>query len=718
MTDFGCPFIPGRPRTFALLGPPLRLVLLVAVSTLAVPLGARSGQLSPAAPGAGGEGWDTRETRELVARARTARAERAASAELGSYIARTEGHIYFFLDPEEGGRHLLRVDQIAAEVRWQRPDILQQHIVGERSEKRLPIRDFTYYMDRFTLVPHGFGDEIRVGSGQDVAGVEHPLAARRAEAGAEEHYRFRLGGTLSVFVPGRDEPVRIQEILVRPRDPARPGILGTIHLDLATASIVRMAFTFTSASYIDPRNDRVHVELDYGLWEGRHWLPNLQQIEVRREVPALDLGVGTVIRAVLEVRDYELDTLRSGDLANLPPVTFQPPDERGAFPFSTGVYDRMEAHGLGAVAVDTDPEELRSRALEWARDIGSSGLSPVRFHLSGLSSALRYNRVEGARLGAGGTVQPRSAVRIRGSAGYAFGSGEPQLTVSFDETLTAAWTLRLRAYLRERGELGLSPGSSPVVSSLGAFLAGEDYLDFYWVSGGRVGLDYRGSRRSRFSVGFGVERHATASRALDRSPLGSNAFRDVRPVTEAEFFRLDAGAALDLPAAGDGTGFARISATALYGQAGGGVGILGTFEERWRAGGPSRELALAGAGWIWLGDSLRQGHRLMGGRSTLPGHPYRAYTGRVAAFGALVGSSDLIGPFVRARAGLHVGWSDGGDPAVRGAWEAEGTRGLASALSMGLGLGWDVVRVELARGIGAGEWQLWFSLDPTLWDRL
>ena len=40
------------------------------------------------------------DARDLVARARAARAERAASAELASYTARTEGHIYFFLDPD------------------------------------------------------------------------------------------------------------------------------------------------------------------------------------------------------------------------------------------------------------------------------------------------------------------------------------------------------------------------------------------------------------------------------------------------------------------------------------------------------------------------------------------------------------------------------------------------------------------------------------------
>ena len=683
----------------------------------AIPCAVRAAQLPPA-EAASTAGWDSHEARDLVARARVARAERAASAELASYTARTEGHIYFFLDHEEGGRHLLRVDQIAADVRWQSPDILQQHIVGERSRRRFPLREFAYYLDRFTLVPHGFGEEIRIGSGQDVAGVEHPLAAWRVGSGAEEIYHFRLGSTLSLFLPGQDDPVRIRELFVRPRDPARPGILGVIHLDLATASIVRMAFTFTSASYVDPRNDRVHVELDYGLWEGRHWLANLQRIEVRREVPGIDLGAGTVIRAVLEVRGYELDEAGPGDLALLPPVTLEPPGERAAYPFSTGVYERMEAHGLGTVAVDTDPEQLRARALEWARDIGSSGLSPIRLHLEGFSSLLRYNRTEGLTLGAGGSYNPGPAMRVRARAGHAFGSGKPRFSVGFEEVLDASWTLRLDGYLRRPGELGLAAGSSPLVSSIGALLLGEDYLDTYWVSGGRAGLERRGRGRSRVTLGFGLERHASASRRVAKSPIRDRVFRSVRPVSETEFLRLDAGALLDFQAPGGGTGMAELAAAALYGQAGGGLGILAGLEERWNPGGPAREIALSGTGWVWFGDPLPQGHRLMGGRGTLPGHAYRGYAGRVAVVGGLVGSSDLAGPLVRARAGIHLGWSDGGDPVVGQSWAAGATPGIVGAVSAGFGLGWDLVRVALARGIGGGEWQLWMSLDPNLWDRM
>jgi hypothetical protein len=214
------------------------------------------------------EGWNEPRVLELVQRAREARRTLITHGGLESYRALTEGHIYFFVDPEEGERALIRLDQVAVELRWQAPDIVQQHILGNRSETRLPVREFRYYLDRLTLVQYGFGDEIQVGSGMDVAGVPHPFAPLPGGDPNLAPYDFRLADSLAIRLPGEPEPIRMHELEVRPRDPAAPGILGRVLVDRRSGSIVRMQFTFTPASYVDRRTDRIEVELDYGLWEG------------------------------------------------------------------------------------------------------------------------------------------------------------------------------------------------------------------------------------------------------------------------------------------------------------------------------------------------------------------------------------------------------------------------------------------------------------------
>ena len=666
--------------------------------------------------------WNSTEVRELVARARVARQTLAASADLQTYQARTEGHVYFFVDPEQGERYLIRIDQIATEVQWEAPDRLRQHIVGERSETRLPVRDFDYYMDRLTLVPHGFGNEIRIGSGMDVASVRHPLAPTAGapdDDGRSEFYDFRLGESLALFVAERDEPIRIQEVAVRPRDPGRPGILGTIHLDRASASIVRMAFTFTPASYIDPRNDRISVELDYGLWESRYWLPNVQRIEVRREVPFLDLGIGTVIRAVLRVRDYLLDAPIPEVPAAVPRVTFVSQEEREAYRFSTGLYEDMPADGLGDLVVDADPRELRARAMELIETVPPSGLSPLRLHLPGLSSALRYGRAEGVRLGVGGSGQPRPGVRIRATTGYAVADAKFQARLGFEALLTPEWTLGAEFRARDLEDLGLSPGSSSLVSTLGAVFKGEDYLDPFFVNGAGIRLDYRTDEASTVSFGLGVERHSSGDLELDSAPLGqSRLFRPVRPVTDTEFFRAGVGLRRPIRPLRGGRGWGEVDALFLYGQDGKGVGITAELDERWQLGSPGREMGLGAIGWAWFGDPLAQGHRLLGGRGTIPGFPYREFVGKKAVVATLSGSIDVWGPLVRLRGGLHSGWSDGGNPLVAESWNAGATNGIRTSVSIGVGLGWDLVHLDLARGFHNGEWQLLLSIDRRWWERL
>ncbi len=669
--------------------------------------------------GSGEESWNSLEVRELIARARAARETLAASGDLQTYEARTEGHVYFFIDPERGERYLIRIDQVAAELRWEAPDRLRQRIVGERSETRLPVRNFDYYLDRLTLVPHGFEDEIRIGSGLDVSGVLHPLAQALPEGPEAEIYDFRLGESLSLLVAGRVEPVRIQEIVVRPRDPSRPGILGTIHLDQASASIVRMAFTFTTASYVDPRNDRISVELDYGLWDGRYWLPNVQKIEVRREIPSLDLGIGTVIRTVLQVHDYLLDAPFSESLPAIPRVTFVPLEVRRSYSFSKGLYADMAEDGLGELVVDADPRELQSRAMELLGTVPPSGLSPVRLHFPGFSSALRYGRAEGLRIGIGGSVQPQPGLRVRGNAGYAISNARVQADLTLKDRLSPKWTLGLRIRARDLDDLGLSAGSAPLISSLGAVVRGEDYLDPFWVTGGGVSLEHQTDEASQVSFAMSIESHSSASLELDSSPLkGSQVFRPIREVSSTEFVRFDMrlGRSISWPIGRLGWG--EIDAMFLYGQKGDGLGISASLDQLWGPDAPTRELRLRAKGWTWLGDPLPQGHRLLGGRGTVPGFAYREFVGESSIAASLTGSMDVWGPLVRLRSGIHAGWSDGGNPQIAERWNAKGTNGIRTSVSIGVGLGWDLLHLDLARGFGGGEWQLLLSLDRRWWNHL
>src|SRR5690606_7690670 len=144
---------------------------------------------------------------------------------------------------------------------------------------------------------------------------------------------------------GAADPIRVYELEVRPRRPDRPGFVGSIFLDQASAAIVRMNFTFTPASYVDKRLDYIRVGLDNGLWDGRHWLPNEQTLEIRRQVPIFDFPTGGVIRGVVRINGYEFNQ-------PLPPAIFfgsrvvaVPKQQREAYDFPIGLFDRLEEEG-------------------------------------------------------------------------------------------------------------------------------------------------------------------------------------------------------------------------------------------------------------------------------------------------------------------------------------------------------------------------------------
>jgi hypothetical protein len=131
----------------------------------------------------------------------------------------------------------------------------------------------------------------------------HPLAE-----GAEAYYRYDTGDTISYTLPG-GRTIRIVEINVVAREPAFDLILGSLWFDLASAQVVRAAYRpaapFDIKKFVEeeegeeefddvPRAMRPLIfpmiatleafTIEYGLHQGRWWLPRLQSVNGRVQV--------------------------------------------------------------------------------------------------------------------------------------------------------------------------------------------------------------------------------------------------------------------------------------------------------------------------------------------------------------------------------------------------------------------------------------------------
>jgi len=239
----------------------------------------------------GPENWNDDRAMELVRRTRLLRRSTVVDTAFRSYQAQARGYVYFFIDrPDSDERTLVKADQVALELFWQAPNETWQRIVGLRDEKVLPT-NIRYHLDHLTVVQDDFGDRIRLGDGDEVSEVIHP-----AGPGATRVYDYLLADSLSIRYGGKGDEVRVYELRVRPKDPDRPGFIGSMFVDRSTAAIVRMSFTFTPASYVDPYLDYIRISLDNSLWMGKYWLPYRQEAELRRELPQLDFLAGSIIR--------------------------------------------------------------------------------------------------------------------------------------------------------------------------------------------------------------------------------------------------------------------------------------------------------------------------------------------------------------------------------------------------------------------------------------
>ncbi|MEX2177794.1 MAG: hypothetical protein WD801_03730 [Gemmatimonadaceae bacterium] len=250
-------------------------------------------------------------TRDLYLRARRTRI--AHDSSLMSYDAKVRQRLSVSGSIGRlGPQRLLYRRESAARVLWQR-DVgariemtggrVAIPLIGSPEEERKSIEESLTFTE-MSPIPYFPGSETLWIGGSARAAVDernviHPLAD-----GAEAYYTFRSGDSVSFRLPdGR--VLLLREMAVRPRAPSPNVVVGSLWFDIASGQLVRAAYRLAApavaqigvssedSNSVGPRIAMFmlgavfsgsqfqlsSIVVEYGLHEGRFWLPRTQTME-------------------------------------------------------------------------------------------------------------------------------------------------------------------------------------------------------------------------------------------------------------------------------------------------------------------------------------------------------------------------------------------------------------------------------------------------------
>jgi hemolysin activation/secretion protein len=180
-------------------------------------------------------------------------------------------------------------------------------------------------------------------------------------------------------------------------------------------------------------------------------------------------------------------------------------------------------------------------------------------------------------------------------------------------------------------------------------------------------------------------------------------------VNEGILGAVDAGLRFSMP--GSGTG----DVSGTLGRLGDRTFGTGLATARWALRGTNRSWVLdldASAGAV-SHEAPAQDLFLLGGLGTLPGYPFRSFVGDAFGLAQVQATLPLLPPWVGIRGIASLGYTHLTPGRILPpGWNAHDSDGLRPSAGVGLSLAWDVLRLDLARGLRGGHWQLVFSVDP------
>ena len=418
--------------------------------------------------------WNDARALSLARLATERRAQQLADSGLTDYQARAHGYLTFLAQLGEGFQEpprVVKADELALQVYWKAPNLSKQRILGRRDTTVLPT-DITYHRDHLGIIQNNFPAIIRLGDGDEVRDVPHPLSA----TGLAE-YEFAVADSLRMTMPGR--VISVYEVKVRPRDDRLPRVIGALYLDRDNGQVVRMALSFTRAAFLDRQLEDLFVVLENGLVGTSYWLPRRQEIEIRRTATWMDYPVRGIIRGRWEITEYELNVGLPRQLFVGPEIVAAP--GWSAYPWpATRILDSLppDVRAVTADEIRRVQAEVRSlvraQALQRSRGLSLAGRA--------LSDFARFNRVEGLALGAGVRLRAGGGfdLAVRGRYGLDDERWKGSAGLGWQRASGARAALTVMDDFREAGDV---PERSGLFNSLGAQEWAADDTDPYHVRG-------------------------------------------------------------------------------------------------------------------------------------------------------------------------------------------------------------------------------------------
>jgi len=426
--------------------------------------------------------WNDSVTMALVNRAIVRRAQQLADTGLVDYRATAHGYVNFLAQLGAGfptPPKLIKADELELEVYWHAPNQSKQRIIGRRDTLLLPT-DIAYHRDHLGIVQNNFPNLIRVGEGDEVRDVPHPVSPV-----GQVLYDFAV--TDSFSIGAASQRIRVYEIKVRPKDDRQPRVVGALYIDPASAQIVRMNLSFTRAAFLDDALEELSIVLENRLVTGKYWLPSRQEIEIKRNGQYLDYPVRGIIRGRWEIGDYQFNLNLAPTVFVGPEIVQAPPEVLKQYPWTGKILDSLPPD----VRAVTDPEikRVQDEARQLVRARALERAQGARVSVRNASDFVRFDRVEGLALGGGVAKQFGFGISANARARYGIDdeTGKGALTLS----MARANGLTFRAFgLRDFRDVGDVAERSTAINSLAAQEFGSDYTDPYLVRAGGVSIDF------------------------------------------------------------------------------------------------------------------------------------------------------------------------------------------------------------------------------------